>query len=225
MRILVVEDEKKVASFIKKGLQESSYTVDIAAEGLKGQLLASQNEYDLIILDVLLPKQDGWTTCRNIRESGDKTPILMLTAMGHTEDKVKGLNIGADDYLSKPFEFPEFLARVRALMRRSPASTQAVLKTADLLLDPNEHIVKRDGRAINLTAKEFALLEYLMRNRGRVMTRTQISENIWGIDFDRGSNVVDTYIKFLRQKIDKNFTKPLIHTVVGVGYVLREEFP
>jgi len=223
MRILVVEDEKKVASFIKKGLQESSYTVDLAADGLKGQLLASQNEYDLIILDVLLPKQDGWTTCRNIREGGIKVPILMLTAMGQTEDKVKGLNIGADDYLTKPFAFPEFLARVRALMRRSIASTQSVLKAADLVLDPNEHSVKRNETVINLTAKEFALLEYLMRNKGRVLSRTQISENIWGIDFDRGSNVVDTYIKFLRQKIDKNFTKPLIHTVVGVGYVLREE--
>jgi|SRR5438876_1050288 len=223
MRILVVEDEKKVASFIKKGLQESSYTVDLAADGLKGQLLASQNEYDLIILDVLLPKQDGWTTCRNIREGGIKVPILMLTAMGQTEDKVKGLNIGADDYLTKPFAFPELLARVRALMRRSIASTQSVLKAADLVLDPNEHSVKRNETVINLTAKEFALLEYLMRNKGRVLSRTQISENIWGIDFDRGSNVVDTYIKFLRQKIDKNFTKPLIHTVVGVGYVLREE--
>lgn len=223
MRILVIEDEKKVASFIKNGLQEASYTVDVAADGLKGQLLASQNEYDLIILDVLLPKQDGWTTCKNLRESKIKIPILMLTAMGQTEDKVKGLNIGADDYLTKPFEFPEFLARVRALMRRGDINTEIILKIADLVLNPNEHSVTRNGISISLTPKEFALLEYLMRNKGRVVSRTQISEHVWRIDFDRGSNVVDTYIKFLRQKIDKNFTKPLIHTVVGIGYVLREE--
>jgi two-component system copper resistance phosphate regulon response regulator CusR len=220
VKILVVEDERKVASFIKKGLQEASYSVDVAPDGLKGQLLGSLGEYDLIILDVLLPKQDGWETCRKLREAGIKTPILMLTALGHTEHKVKGLNIGADDYLTKPFEFPEFLARVRALIRRGIASPTS-LKIADLTLDIDQRTAVRAGKKINLTAKEFALLEYLLRNKGRVMSKTQISEHVWGIDFDRGSNVVETYIKFLRQKIDRGFDKPLIHTVVGMGYVIR----
>lgn len=222
MRILVVEDERKVASFIKKGLQEAAYSVEVAADGLKGQLLGLQGDYDLIILDVLLPKQDGWETCRKLRQGGIKTPILMLTALGQTEDKVKGLDIGADDYLTKPFEFSEFLARVRALMRRAAAG-QTTLKIADLTLDVNERSAIRAGKKITLTAKEFALLEYLLRNKGRVLSRTQISERVWGIDFDRGSNVVDTYIKFLRQKIDRGFDKPLIHTVVGMGYVMRIE--
>lgn len=223
MRILLVEDEKKISSFIKKGLKEQSYTVDIAFDGLTGQLLARTNEYDLIVLDILLPKQDGWITCNKIREDGIKTPILMLTSLGQTEDKVKGLNIGADDYLVKPFEFKEFLARVRALLRRHSSEKNSLLKIDDLVLDPSEHIVKRNNIKIDLTAKEFAVLEYLLRNKRKVMSRTQISENVWGIDFDRGSNVVDTYIKFLRQKIDKGFSRPLIHTVIGYGYVLREE--
>ena len=223
MRILLVEDEKKISSFIKKGLKEQSYTVDVAFDGLTGQLLARSNEYDLIILDILLPKQDGWITCNKIREDGIKTPILMLTSLGQTEDKVKGLNIGADDYLVKPFEFKEFLARVRALLRRNSSEKNPLLKIDDLVLDPSEHIVKRNNIIIDLTAKEFAVLEYLLRNKRKVMSRTQISENVWGIDFDRGSNVVDTYIKFLRQKIDKGFSRHLIHTVIGYGYVLREE--
>lgn len=223
MNILLVEDEKKIASFIQKGLREQSFNVEVAADGKKGQYLATINDYDLIVLDIMLPKQDGWTTCSNIRENGIKTPILMLTSLGETEEKVKGLNIGADDYLSKPFEFSEFLARVRALVRRSSAEKQAILKLDDLIMDTSEHSVKRGKADISLTAKEFALLEYLLKNKRRVMTRTQISESVWGLDFDRGSNVVDTYIKFLRQKIDKGFSRPLIHTVIGYGYVIREE--
>lgn len=223
MRILVIEDERKVAEFIRKGLEEQAYAVDIASDGKEGERLAGFNEYDLVILDVLLPKQDGWTTCSNIRSNGVKTPILMLTSLGETEDKVKGLDSGADDYLTKPFAFDEFLARIRALIRRSGGSEPGSLKLADLTLELLERRAERAGKEIQLTQKEFALLEYLLRNKKKVVTRTQISEHVWGIDFDTGSNVVDTYIKMLRKKIDRNFDKQLIHTIVGVGYVMREE--
>jgi len=223
MRILLVEDEKKIAEFIKNGLKEQAYNIDIAEDGIKGQNLASMNEYDLIILDILLPKQDGWTTCENIRKDGIKTPILMLTSKSETEDKVKGLNLGADDYLTKPFEFKEFLARVRALLRRNSNEKTDTLSIADLTVNLTEHTVTRNNKKIVLTSKEFGLLEYLLRNKKRVVSRAQISESVWGMDFDGASNVVDSYIKFLRQKIDKGFSKPLIHTVIGVGYVLREE--
>lgn len=223
MYILIIEDEIKVASFIKKGLEEQSYTVDTASDGINGYKLAVQNEYDVIVLDIMLPKQDGWETCRKIRGDGISTPILMLTSLDQTEQKVKGLDIGADDYLSKPFEFSEFLARLRALMRRNKTTDSAVLQIADLSLNPAEHTVIRNNKLINLTSREFALLEYLLRNKKRVLSRTQIAEHVWGIDFDRDSNVVDAYIKLLRQKIDKGFSKHLIHTVIGLGYVIKEE--
>ncbi len=223
MRILLIEDEKKLSGFIRKGLLEQSYSVDVAYDGLRGSTLASQNDYDLIILDIVLPKQDGWTTCRKIRKEGITTPILMLTALGETDDKVKGLDSGADDYLTKPFEFAELLARVRAILRRKYSQPETILRVNGLVLDPTRHLVERDGKTIKVSAKEFALLEYLMRNQGRVMTRTQISEHVWDIDFDRGSNVIDVYIKSLRQKLDKGFSKRLIHTVIGVGYTIREE--
>lgn len=223
MRILLIEDERKVSEFIKKGLEEQSYTVDTAYDGKEGERLAGYNEYDVIILDVLLPQQDGWKTCKNIREIGVKTPILMLTSLGETEDKIKGLDLGADDYLTKPFAFDEFLARIRALIRRISGSESAALKIDDLVVDLLERKVQRSGKEITLTQKEFGLLEYLLRNKRKVLTRTQISEHVWGIDFDTGSNVVDSYIKLLRKKIDKDFPKPLIHTIVGVGYVIREE--
>ncbi len=223
MRILIIEDEKKVADFIRKGLEEQSYVVDTAVNGVEGENLAGYNEYDVIVLDVLLPKQDGWTTCKNIRLNGVKTPILMLTSLGETEDKVKGLDLGADDYLTKPFAFDEFLARIRALIRRGGGGEATLLKLADLELELLERKITRAGKEIQLTQKEFALLEYLLRNKKKVMTRTQISEHVWGIDFDTGSNVVDSYIKMLRKKIDKDFSPQLIHTIVGVGYVMREE--
>lgn len=223
MNILLIEDEVKVAGFIKKGLKEQSYIIDIAYDGLKGQQMAIQNEYDLIILDILLPKQDGMATCKNIRSAGIKTPILMLTALSDTSNKVNGLNLGADDYLTKPFEFEEFLARVRALTRRYEDNKSAKLLIGDLELDPVEHTTKRNNIDIKLTSKEFALLEYLLKNKKKVLSRTQISEHVWGIDFDRGSNVIDAYIKFLRNKIDKGFSKKLIHTVIGLGYVIRED--
>lgn len=223
MNILLIEDEKKISEIIKKGLKEQGYNVDAAYDGVRGQLLAETKEYDVIVLDIMMPKQDGWITCGNIRESGIRTPILILTSLGQTEEKVKGLNIGADDYLSKPFDFKELVARIRALGRRNSFERQEILRIDDLILDTAEHTVKRDKRTITLTSKEFALLEYLLKNKKRVMTREQISESVWGLDFDRESNVVDTYIKFLRQKIDKGFSKALIHTVIGVGYVIREE--
>lgn len=223
MRILVIEDERKLAALIRRGLVEQSYIVDIAYDGVDGQLKASENDYDLIVLDIIIPKQDGWVTCKKIREDGISTPILILTALGEIDEKVRGLDSGADDYLIKPFAFAEFLARVRALLRRRQAASDPVLKVNDLILDPAKHTVQRDGKIVNMTAKEFALLEYLMRNQGRVMTRTQISEHVWDIDFSSASNVVDVFIKSLRQKIDKGFPKQLIHTVVGVGYVLKEE--
>ena len=223
MRILVIEDEKKLAGFIRRGLVEQSYSVDVAYDGMKGFVLASQNDYDLIILDIILPKLDGWTTCRKIRTDGITTPILMLTALGETDDKVKGLDSGADDYLTKPFEFAELLARIRAILRRKYSQPETILRVDGLILDPARHLLERDGKTIKVSAKEFALLEYLMHNQGKVMTRTQISEHVWDIDFDRGSNVIDVYIKSLRQKVDKGFSKRLIQTVIGVGYVLREE--
>ena len=223
MRILVIEDEKKLAGFIRRGLVEQSYSVDVAYDGMKGFVLASQNDYDLIILDIILPKLDGWTTCRKIRTDGITTPILMLTALGETDDKVKGLDSGADDYLTKPFEFAELLARIRAILRRKYSQPETILRVDGLILDPARHLLERDGKTIKVSAKEFALLEDLMQNQGKVMTRTQISEHVWDIDFDRGSNVIDVYIKSLRQKVDKGFSGRLIHTVIGVGYVIREE--
>lgn len=223
MRILLIEDEKKITEFITKGLREQSYIVETVADGKTGERYAVENDFNLIILDILLPVQDGWVTCKNIRAEGIKTPILMLTSMAETEDKVRGLNLGADDYLPKPFEFNEFLARVRALLRRHDTDKTQILSIDDLRLNLEEHSVTRDNKLIGLTAKEYSLLEYLLRNKRRVLSRAQISESVWGIDFAYGSNVIDSYIKFLRQKIDKGFSKPLIHTVIGVGYVLREE--
>ncbi len=223
MRILIVEDEKKVASFIKKGLEEQSYAVDVAYDGLAGENLVSQNEYDVIILDVLLPKQDGIVTCQRIRTKKIDTPILMLTALGDTEAKVRGLDSGADDYLTKPFHFEELLARVRALLRRKSQDKSAVLQVGNLVLDPVSRKIERDGKQIRLTTREFALLEYLMRNNGKILSRAHIAQHVWNVSFDMESNVIDVYVKLLRQKVDKDFDKPLIHTIVGVGYVLKDE--
>ncbi|MDP3296641.1 MAG: response regulator transcription factor [Thermodesulfovibrionia bacterium] len=222
MRILLVEDEKNVAGFIKKGLTEEFYTVDASVNGEDGFLMATTTEYDLIILDIMLPDINGIELCRRIKNHNIKTPVLMLTAVDSIESKVKGLDSGADDYLTKPFAFEEFLARVRALLRR-PTLMSALLKVSDLTLDPVRHEAKRGGQIIQLTWKEFALLEYLMRNKGRVLSRTKIFDHIWGDDLDTSSNVVDVYISYLRDKIDKNYSPKLIHTVRNVGYVLRED--
>ena len=222
MRILLVEDEKNVAGFIKKGLTEEFYTVDASINGEDGFLMATTTEYDLIILDIMLPDINGIELCRRIKNHNIKTPVLMLTAVDSIESKVKGLDSGADDYLTKPFAFEEFLARVRALLRR-PTLMSALLKVSDLTLDPVRHEAKRGGRIIQLTWKEFALLEYLMRNKGRILSRTKIFDHIWGDDLDTSSNVVDVYISYLRDKIDKNYSPKLIQTVRNVGYVLRED--
>jgi two-component system copper resistance phosphate regulon response regulator CusR len=223
MRILLVEDEPKVAAFIKKGLEEQSYEVDQAYDGFYGKKLALENEYDLIILDVILPQKNGLEVCREIRQVKPAVAILMLTALGSTDDKILGLDSGADDYLVKPFVFQELVARIRALTRRSyDAPANEILRLADLELNLTKKTVARSGVPITLTAREFALLHYLMRNKERVVSRVDIIEQVWETSFDTGSNVIDVYINFLRKKIDKDFSPKLIHTLVGMGYVLKE---
>ncbi len=225
MKILLVEDEPAVAAFLHRGLREQGYAVDLAADGLLGLHRAQSAQYDCLILDQLLPGLSGLEVCRQVRALDPGVPILMLTALGETDDKIRGLDAGADDYLVKPFAFEELLARLRALVRRrteAPASA-APLRLADLTLDPAAKRVERAGQAVQLTAREFALLEYLLRNQGRVASRADLLEYVWGLDFDTGSNVIDVYINFLRKKIDKDFEPKLIHTLVGMGYVLRAE--
>ncbi|GAB3892831.1 response regulator transcription factor [Larkinella knui] len=225
MKILVVEDEPKLASFVKKGLEEQSFEVDVAFDGQIGRNMALSTGYDVIVLDVNVPKMNGYDLAKSLRAENIKTPILMLTAMGSLDNKVAGFEAGADDYLVKPFEFRELLARLRALSKRTiDTSLQAnLLKVADLELDLNEKIARRGGKRIELTAKEFALLEYLMRNRSRVVSRIDIAEKVWDIHFDTGTNVIDVYVNFLRKKVDKDFPVKLIHTVIGMGYMLKEE--
>jgi DNA-binding response OmpR family regulator len=225
MKILVVEDEPKLASFIKKGLEEQSCEVDVAFDGQVGRTMALNNPYDVIILDVNLPKMNGFDVVQSIRQENIRTPVLMLTAMGSVDDKLTGFEAGADDYLVKPFEFRELMARLRALTKRSSdGGLQAnVIRVADLELDLNEKVARRGDKRIELTAKEFGLLEYFMRNRGRVVSRIDIAEKVWDIHFDTGTNVIDVYVNFLRKKIDKDFPTKLIHTVIGMGYMLKEE--
>src|SRR3989338_2291137 len=222
MRILLVEDEKKIASFIERGLKEEHYTVDVAYDGENGLFLAETASYDLIILDIMLPKKDGISLCRELRSRKIDTPILMLTAKDKVGDKVLGLDGGADDYLTKPFAFEEFLARIRALLRRQRIDKSTLLKIADLELDQLTHKVNRAGKEIVLTSKEYALLEYLMLHANQVITRTMISEHVWNEDFDSFTNVIDVYVNHLRNKIDKNFERQLIHTIRGTGYILKE---
>jgi heavy metal response regulator len=221
MRILVIEDEKKIADFIKRGLKEEGYAVDAAYDGAEGHLLAKANAYDLIVLDLLIPKMDGITLCRTLRSEKCYTPIIMLTAKSDVKDKVSGLDSGADDYLTKPFVFEELLARVRAILRKKDSSQATNLEVEDLTLDLKTHKAFRGKDEIVLTAKEYALLEYLMRNAGSIVTRTMISEHVWDIDFDTFTNVIDVYINYLRNKIDSGRKVKLIHTVRGRGYVLK----
>jgi len=223
MRILLVEDERKISNFIKRGLKEENYIVDTAFDGEKAMFLSEINPYDLIILDIMLPQIDGITMCRELRKKKINVPILMLTAKDRVRDKVLGLNSGADDYLAKPFDFEELSARISALLRRNRDDKTGILKVADLELDQLRHKVKRAGEEIQLSSKEFALLEYLMLNANHVVTRTTISEHVWHEDFDSFTNVIDVFISFLRTKIDKNHNKPLIHTIHGKGYIIREE--
>ncbi|HEX7512072.1 MAG TPA: response regulator transcription factor [Candidatus Methylomirabilis sp.] len=222
MRILLVEDDKKVASFIRKGLEEEGYAVDVAADGEAGLFMGLDRLHDLIILDVMLPKKPGFQVLRELRQAKVATPVLMLTARDTVEDKVQGLDAGADDYLTKPFVFAELLARVRALLRRRAEARSPRLQVANLVLDPATRSVTRGGQPITLTNREFALLEYLMRNAGRVLTRTAITEHVWDYDFDSGTNVIDVYVNYLRKKIDASHEPKLLHTVRGAGYVLRE---
>lgn len=224
MIILIVEDEEKITSFIKRGLEEEGYTVDVAYNGEEGLSRAESNSYDLIILDIMLPKKDGLTVCKSLRKEKVTTPVLMLTAKDTVEDKVSGLDSGADDYLTKPFAFEELLARVRALLRRGRPLSPEKLKVADLVLDPVTHQVKRGGKNIQLTYTEYRVLSYLMSNANKVLTRTIIEDHVWGYDyFEKFSNIVDVYIRYLRKKIDEGSNKKLIHTIMGKGYIIKDE--
>jgi heavy metal response regulator len=223
MRILVVEDEQKVASFIKRGLEEEGYAVDVAADGEEGLAIALECVHDLIILDIRLPKMDGLRVLKELRQEKVMTPVLLLTVRATIEDKVLGLDAGADDYLTKPFAFQELVARVRALLRRRAGVDPAILQVADLTLDPARRTVSRSGERIELSAREFALLDYFMRNPGRVLTRAMIAEHVWDYTFDTTTNIIDVYINYLRKKIDTGREAKLLHTVRGVGYVLKAE--
>jgi len=222
VRILVIEDEKKIADFIKRGLKEEGYAVDAAYDGEQGLFLATTNDYDLILLDRMLPRLDGVAVCRKLKEKKPAAPVIMLTAKNTVQDKVNGLDSGADDYITKPFAFEELLARVRAILRKKGPQAPTRLQAADLALDLLTHSVTRGGREIDLTAKEYSLLEYLMRNKNTIVTRTMISEHVWDIDFDTFTNVIDVYINYLRNKIDSGCDKKLIQTVRGRGYILKE---
>jgi heavy metal response regulator len=221
MRILVVEDEKKVASFVRRALEAEQHVVDVAYDGDGGLARARDGAYDLVVLDVMLPGRDGMAVLRALRATGRDVPVLLLTARGEVADRVAGLDAGADDYLPKPFAVAELLARVRALLRRG-VSGPAKLTAGDLTLDPATREVVRAGRRIELTPREYALLEFLLRHKGRVLGRALIAEHVWGVDFDTFTNVIDVYVNYLRRKIDTGFEPKLLHTVRGVGYVLRE---
>ena len=223
MKLLLVEDEPKIAAFIQKGLNEMGYELTLAYDGKSGLSMALQGHYDIIILDVMLPFVTGLEICKRIRENGINTPVLMLTALGTIDDKVQGLQQGADDYLVKPFHFKELIARVQALARRQnqQVSTNNELHIADLSLNRSSKNVYRDNKEIVLTAKEYALLEMFMQNINRVLSRNDIAEHVWGYDFDSGTNVIDVYINYLRNKIEKGFSSKLIHTIVGMGYVMK----
>ncbi len=222
MRILVVEDEENIANYLKKGLNESGYNVDIALDGEEAVYLASINDYDLILLDIMIPKIDGIQVCKTLRKAQNKSYIILVTAKDKIEDKVVGLDAGADDYITKPFAFAELLARVRAVLRRGSDDKDSMLKVKDLEVNLLNREVKRAGTIIDLTSKEFSLLEYFIRNKNLVLTRTMISEKVWNIDFFTDTNVIDVYVNHLRKKIDKNFDEKLIYTVRGVGYILKE---
>ena len=222
MRLLVAEDDRKVASFIRQGLEEEGYAVEVAADGAVAlDLLLGSPPFDLVILDVMLPRYDGFQVLKRLRERRVETPVLVLTARDTVPDRVTGLDLGADDYLTKPFAFDEFLARVRALLRRGHGRRVALLRVTDLTLDPATREVTRGNRKVDLTVREYALLEFLMRNVGRVQTRSMLTEHVWGLSFDPESNVVDVYVGYLRRKVDGPGEERLIHTIRGAGYVLR----
>ena len=227
MNILIIEDDQRIAQLIQRGLEEQGFATTLAYDGLSGKKLALQNNYDLIITDIILPKIDGLDLCKQIRENRPDTPIIMLTALGTTDDKVEGFNAGADDYLVKPFEMRELLVRIRALLKRhnkTANNSGNILKYADLEMNLHTKIVKRNGIEINLTPKEFNLLEYMMQNPERVLSRVEIAEKVWNTHFDTGTNFIDVYINYLRKKIDKGFDKKLIHTKSGMGFILKADF-
>ncbi|MEO8330064.1 MAG: response regulator transcription factor [Candidatus Nanopelagicales bacterium] len=223
MRLLVVEDEAKLSALIKRGLEEEGYAVDVAPDEQHAEWLTSENSYDAIVMDVMLPDGNGFELCQLLRDGGCWSPVLMLTARDEVSDRIIGLDSGADDYLTKPFAFAELLARLRALMRRSPIDRPPVLSVGDLVLDPAAHQVTRSGALIELTSKEFALLEYFMRSPGIVLSRSQLIEHVWDFAYDGDSNVVDVYVGYLRQKVDRPFEADSFETVRGAGYRLREE--
>ncbi|KYP13560.1 response regulator transcription factor [Flavihumibacter sp. CACIAM 22H1] len=222
--ILLVEDEKKIAETLKKGLEEQNYQVEIAGDGDTGRLLFDNQNYDLILLDINLPGMNGYELLQHIRGVNQQVPVLMLTALGSTEDKIEGFNSGADDYIVKPFDFAELVVRIRALIKRAQqaAPVGKSLRINDLVINLDSKEVSRAGKPIQLTAKEFQLLEYMIRNKNRVVSRADIALNVWDIDFDTGTNVIDVYVNFLRKKIDRDYEQKLIHTQVGMGYVLKE---
>jgi two-component system copper resistance phosphate regulon response regulator CusR len=222
VKILVVEDEKKAAAYLRKGLAENGYVVDLAADGEDGLRLARSGGYELVILDVMLPGRDGWSVLGELRREGLQTPVLFLTARDSLPDRVKGLNLGADDYLVKPYAFSELLARVRSILRRGPARREETLKRADLEIDLVRHRAARAGKKLDLTPKEFALLALLARRAGEVLSRTAIAEEVWDMNFDGGTNVVDVHVRRLRSKVDDPYDQKLIHTVRGMGYVLDD---
>ena len=223
MRVLVVEDEVKMAGLLKRALEEEGYAVDVASDGREALWLGTENPYDAIVLDVMLPELDGFAVCRGLREAGRWSPVLMLTARDGVSDRVAGLDAGADDYLTKPFSLAELLARIRALVRRGAVERPAILRAGDLTLDPASKAVARDATAIELNAKEFALLEYLMRHPGEVLARTRLIEHVWDFAYEGDSNVVDVYVRYVRNKVDRPFRRDSIETVRGVGYRLRSE--
>jgi len=223
MKILLVEDEERLASFIRKGMSAEGYEVDVAYDGRIGLSLFRRDHHDIILLDVNLPQINGFELCRLIRSEDEAVPVLMLTALDSLADKSDGFNAGADDYLAKPFEFQELLLRVRALTRRNGPKQKQVLQLADLELNLDTKTVMRAGKRIELTTREYALIEYLMLNKGKIISRVDISERVWSLNFDNASNVIDVYISYVRKKIDKGFSPKLLHTIVGMGYVLREE--
>jgi two-component system copper resistance phosphate regulon response regulator CusR len=223
MRVLVVEDDSRIARFVAKGLREQAYAVDVVKSGDEALYEAAINNYDLIVLDVMIPEPDGFAVCKELRKAGQRTPILMLTARDGVEDRIEGLDCGADDYLTKPFEFRELLARMRALLRR-PTSLQATqLVVSDLVVDTGAQMVSRGGKAISLTSKEYALIEFLARNAGRVVGRAEIAEHVWDENFDPFSNLIEVYVNRVRRKVDEGSGKPLLHTRRGAGYVLCVE--
>lgn len=223
-KILIVEDHVKMADSISRGLEENGYKTDVAYDGFIGKRMFDSNEYNLIVLDINLPLLNGYELCAEIRKKDPQIPVIMLTALGSTDDKLLGFEKGADDYIVKPFEFRELIARIKALLKRSPANkkNQTILKVADLEIDTDSKTVKRGNQNIDLTAKEFSLLEYLVRNTGKVISKADIADKIWNINFDTGTNVIEVYVNFLRKKIDRNFPVKLIHTQIGMGYVLKE---